>query len=112
VAVFDGSVRVVDLEKRKTTFHGTEHKNRVWTIENTNPACFASCADDGYIKLWDIRIPPKSTFTIRDNEKEKARVSVLLQLDNNQLVSGSCPDDVRNTHNKAQFSFWDIRRLA
>lgn len=111
VAVFDGSVRVYDLEAQKTTFHGKEHKNRVWAIENLSTHCFASCADDGYIKLWDRRQGPKSTFTVKDNPKVSARVSILLNLENNQLLSGSCPDKVKQSATKAQFSFWDIRHL-
>ncbi len=119
LAVFDRSVRVIDIESSKITFSAEEHnpqhlelKDRVWTIENIRPHCFASCGDDGFIKLWDIRRAPKSIFTIRDNEEKPARVSILMQIDDNQLLSGSCPDDVRHTANKARFSFWDIRRLG
>lgn len=111
LAVFDGSIRVVELETKKTVFEGYEHKNRVWTVENTQPSCFASCADDGLIKLWDIRQAPKSIVTVTDNEKDKSRVSVLLQIADNQLLSGSCPDNVRKTKDKAQFSFWDLRKI-
>lgn len=111
LAVFDGSVRIYDLEAQKTIFHGQEHQKRVWTVENITSHCFASCADDGYIKLWDTRQPSNSICTLLDNEELSARVSVLLSLNNNQFLSGSCPDDVKKSATKAQFSFWDIRHL-
>lgn len=109
LAVFDGSVRVLDIGNKKTVFFAQEHKERVWTIENITAQCFASCGDDGFIKLWDIRQPPKAIITLQDNTKEKARVSVLLSVKEHLLVSGSCPDQVRKSATKAQFSFWDTR---
>lgn len=111
LAVFDGSIQVFDVENKKTIFEGCEHKDRVWTVENTQPSCIASCADDGLIKLWDTRQRPKSIVTVIDNKRDKSRVSVLLQLTDNQLLSGSCPDNVKKTKDKAQFSFWDLRKI-
>lgn len=110
LAVFDGSVRVVDIFSGQTTYRKQEHQNRVWTIENISRNCFASCGDDGLIKLWDIRTKGGSVFTMRDNSDCAARVSILLLLNDNVLLSGSCPDDVKRSRSKAQFSFWDIRK--
>jgi WD40 repeat protein len=118
LAVFDRAVRVIDIASGNVMFAAQEHnprnirhKDRVWTIENIQPHCFASCGDDGLIKLWDIRRPPQSIVTVRDNTEAWGRVSILMQINDQQFLSGSCPDDVRNCVNKAQFSFWDIRRL-
>lgn len=111
VAVFDGSVRVVDIQTGTTTFRGDEHVGRVWTVPSVRDHTFASCADDGLIKLWDVRVGANAVATVRDNEKVSARVSVLLPLPPHQLLSGSCPDRVRESAEKAQFTFWDLRRL-
>lgn len=111
LSVFDGSVRVIDVQSNKIIYMGQEHKGRVWAVENIQKFCFASCADDGLIKLWDIRQPPQAIFTLMDNETEKARVSVIKRLADNVFLSGSCPDDIKMSVKKAQFSFWDTRRL-
>jgi WD40 repeat protein len=112
LSIFNGSIQVFDLHKQAVVMEAREHENRVWTIENTAPHCFASCADDGRIKLWDMRAPAQSVITWLDNEKYKGRVSVLLSTDENILVSGSCPDDVHSLDQKAQLSFWDLRTLG
>lgn len=112
LAFFDGSARIYDINAERFSFIGKEHLNRVWTIENITAHVFASCADDGFIKLWDTRQAPKSIFSVKDNETTPSRVSVIKNLGNNQLLSGSCPDDVRKSATKAQFSFWDLRSLS
>lgn len=111
LSVFDGSVVVYDLHAKKSVMRGLEHKGRVWMIEPITPSCFASCADDGLIKLWDLRSSEKSIFSIEDNQKAAARVSVLLSLEEFKLISGSCPNDVYNSRDKAQLSFWDFRKV-
>ncbi len=111
LAVFDGSVRVYDLARKILLSKSVEHKKRVWTVENLRPHMVASCGDDGYIKLWDLRQMKHSTATLQDNLKEKARVSVLLSINEETLMSGSCPDEVRISKEKAQFSFWDLRKI-
>ena len=111
LSVFDGSIRVYDIEAQKIIMKAREHEKRVWTIENITEYCFGSCGDDGLIKIWDIRTPSKSLLTLKDNEKQKARVSILLHIEDNLLLSGSCPVDIKNSANKAQFSFWDIRKV-
>jgi WD40 repeat protein len=109
LSIFNGSIQVFDVEKKTVVMEAKEHENRVWTIENTLPHSFASCADDGQIKLWDMRTPARSVTTWKDNEQCSARVSVLLLVDPNTLISGSCPDNVHGSRHKAQFSFWDLR---
>ncbi len=112
VAVFDGSVRVYDLSAKATIYKGTEHVNRVWTVENIAPHCFASCGDDGFVKLWDLRQPPKSIGSLKGNIYEKSRVSVLLRINDNQLMGASCPDSPKQSRTKAQFTYWDIRQIG
>jgi WD40 repeat protein len=110
LSVFDGYVRVFDVQAQKTVWDAQEHQARVWTIENITNNLFASCADDGYIKLWDARQQKKSVISVKDNDKIASRVSVLLKTGDFQFLSGSCPDDVFKVKDKAQFSFWDIRK--
>ncbi len=106
-ALFDGSVRLLDLQSKTIVRVFQEHQKRVWAIENIAPQIFASCADDATIKLWDVR-QPKSIVTIGGNP---GRVSSVMRLNSNTLVSGSCPDDVFRSKDKALLSFWDIRSL-
>ncbi len=112
LAVVDGSIKVFDLETEKIIFESQEHRGRVWAIENIRPSCFASCGDDGYIKIWDPRLGTRSIYTNLDNANEKARVSVLKLTKENELLSGSCPDNVKKAQDKAQFSFWELRKLS
>ncbi|MFY7843073.1 MAG: hypothetical protein ACOVOR_03555 [Rhabdochlamydiaceae bacterium] len=111
LSIFNGSMQVFDVVSQKISFEAREHENRVWTVVNTQKNSLASCADDGLIKIWDIRASSQALFTLRDNPETKARTSVLLPLDDHILLSGSCPDAVHQAQNKAQFSFWDMRKL-
>ena len=106
LSLFDGSVRVYDIEKKKPLFYANEHKGRVWQVENINPQTFASSADDGLIKLWDTR-QKKSTQTLKDT---LGRVSVMLYMGNNTLISGACPNDLSKTTDRAQLIFWSLTK--
>lgn len=110
LSIFGGYVEVFNLERKVTIFSSNEHSKRVWMCENVTPSVIASCADDGLIKLWDLR-QAKSIKTVKDNQNMSARVSVLLKINDNTLISSSCPDEVAKCKEKAQFSFWDLRFL-
>lgn len=110
LSIFNGNVLIYDLNAFQVVFHTKEHEKRVWTIENIAPSRFATCADDGLIKLWDPR-QDGSVATMKDNADEPARVSVLLKRDEHQLISGSCPDDLNKSKERARFSLWDLRRV-
>ncbi len=110
LSIFNGYVSVYDFEAHKIVMSAKEHQKRVWTIENVTASVFASCADDGTIKLWDLRNPKKSVMTLRDNVDQPARVSVLLSPQEDLLISGSCPDAVRESEEKAMLSFWDLKK--
>lgn len=105
-AFFDGSVRVVDIEKQTVVLNWQEHIKRVWSVINIQDNVIASSADDATIKLWDIR-KPKSVMTLDGNP---GRVSSLLKLTDAQFISGSCPDKVFTSREKASITFWDIRK--
>lgn len=112
-AFFDRSVRVVNIATQTVVQTYCEHnpkkvagKDRVWSVIELEPSCIASCADDATIKIWDLR-QPKSVATLGGNP---GRVSTLLKINDTQFISGSCPDDVFESKQKAQISFWDIRK--
>jgi len=106
-ALFDGSVRVVDINARKETHFFQEHQRRVWSVVELAPNTIVSSADDKTIKLWDLR-QQKSQITIGNNP---GRVSSLLKISPEQFISGSCPDAVFKAKEKASIRFWDIRQL-
>lgn len=111
LAVFDGSVQIFDVERQRSVFMEKGHQKRVWTIEPFDTYCFASCADDGLIKIWDRRTIPTCTATLEHNLKVPARVSVLANLSEHYIVSGSCPDDVQHLREKASLILWDKRKI-
>lgn len=106
-AVFDGSVRLIDLTAQKELHRYCEHEGRVWMTENLKSNLLASCADDAKIKIWDIR-QTKAIHTIAGN---LGRVSSLLRLTQETFISGSCPDNVFESKEKAEIQFWDMRML-
>ena len=110
MAIFGGLVEVSNIETNEIVFSAHEHLKRVWVCENLLPFVFSSCADDGFIKLWDLRIR-RSIKTIKDHPHIESRVSVIKKLNDNIFISGTCPDQIRNYADKAQFSFWDVRHL-
>lgn len=111
LSIFNGWIAVYNLETKKMVMSAREHTKRVWTIEPVGRSCFASCADDGLIKLWDIRVSKNSFATMQDRPEEPSRVSVLLSPNEHTLISGSCPDAVMESDTKATLSFWDLRRV-
>ncbi len=107
-AVFDGSLRVVDIPTQQTLQKFHEHKGRAWSVVKLEEELIASSADDRTIKIWDLRIPD----SIRTIVAGAGRVSSLLVLNENTLLSGSCPDNVFHVREKATVSFWDLRILS
>jgi WD40 repeat protein len=85
----------------------TEHQGRVWSVINLKDTLFASSADDKTIKIWDSR-KEHSIFTLKGNP---GRVSSMLRIDENTFISGSCPDNIEDSSEKACIRFWDMRRL-
>jgi WD40 repeat protein len=105
------SVKIYDTKSENTIFESPGHQGRAWEIENLARDVFASCGDEGTIKVWDMR-QKKVTFTLKDNTKEKSRVSCLLKMGDHTLVSASCPDEVRKTADKARFCIRDMRKFT
>jgi len=107
LAVFGGPVTIINIETQRIVKSYHEHKKRVWTVENIRENIIASCSDDHTIKIWDLRLA-KSALTL---DKNIGRVSTLLRMSEHSLISGSCPDDLNATSDRARLTFWDIRKL-
>ena len=105
-AVFDGSVNVVDVGSCRAVRSYHEHKGRVWAIENLHEHVFASCADDGCIKVWDMRAQGSARTLV--GGYQQGRVSQLLLLSDNCFVSACCDDAAQHG---GKLSFWDLRVL-
>jgi len=103
-AFFDGSVRIVDLTSQKTVIQYAEHEKRVWSVIDVGMNLLASGADDKTIKIWDVR-QKHSVCTLGGNP---GRVSSLLKIGEGRFISGSCPDDLKTSKDKASFTFWNL----
>lgn len=106
MTLFDGSVKVVDLNTQKITRHYQENEGRVWSVDNLGEQVFASSAEDATIKIWDVR-EARSIKTLSNNP---GRVSAILRISEDVLISGSCHKDPRQE--AASIKFWDIRVLT
>lgn len=105
IAVFDGSIRVRDVAERQEIIRYQEHIGRTWAVANISLAVIASCADDATVKFWDLR-RPRSIFTLAEFP---GRVSCLLSLGEQKLITASCPNNPRTSLTKAELAFWDLR---
>lgn len=106
VAIFGGSVKVIDISTRQVVKIWSEHSNRIWAIESLDVNRFASSGDDRTVKLWDRR-GSRSTHTIKDHV---GQVTSLLQLSDNVLIAGTCPQNAMTSKNGAEIRFYDIRK--
>ncbi len=112
-ALFNATVLCIDISREgKLLNEFCEHKpikdhSRVWSVIQLKGDLFASSADDGMIKIWDVH-QKKSVATLGNNP---GRVSSLLKLSDNVFISGSCPDNFSSGQTRASITFWDIRNL-
>lgn len=103
---FQGALSVVDMTSQKCLLKYQEHVGRVWNVIEAPENLLATCADDRSIKLWDVRCQ-KSVCTL---SKNPGRVSALLKIADDTLLSGSCPDNPYTSKEKASFTFWSIKQ--
>ncbi|MDX2346518.1 MAG: hypothetical protein QNK11_06590 [Legionella sp.] len=106
LAFFGGITRVIDVEQGGKVLHeGREHQQRVWKTLPMDASSYISCADDGLIKVWDVR----QATSVHTYTGHTDRVSALALLSNNMFVAGSCPKDPFDDPDKGQLFFYDRR---
>ena len=98
---------MVDIETGKLFRRYSEHQGRAWHVIELQPFLLASGADDRLVKIWDSR-SKKSALTLGNHP---GRVSQLLSINNTTFIAASCPDNVRESVNKAEFTIRDSRPL-
>jgi len=108
LSFFGGATKILDCETKTSIFEAAEHTQRVWQAVPFSEHEYASCADDGLIKIWDVRQKPCSIRTLGGHP---GRVSAMAFFDKSSLVAGSCSEKPREDPDKAQFFFYDLRRI-
>ncbi len=106
LSFFGGVNQVLDVKSGKAIHSAQEHSERVWQAVPFSPFEYATCADDAWIKLWDIR---SGTSSVKTYGGHPGRVSALAFLSDKQFVAGTCaPDPFADPH-KGEFYFYDCR---
>jgi len=105
LGVFDGSVKVMDIQTKGIIKEWNEHEKRVWSVQTITENLFASSGEDKTIRFYDIR-QSDSVHIIRDHV---GQVTSMLTLDENILLAGTCSDDPIFGKNGAEIRFYDIR---
>lgn len=104
------SILLYDVQAEKPLFAKPGHAGKPRKIEALSPQEFASCGDDGTIKIWDLRTQaPTKSWT--DPSDENMGVSCILKLSEHLLVSAACPDPIEKSRTKACLHFWDLRKV-
>lgn len=106
---FDGTVRIFDVDHDSPTILNG-HVGRVWNsiaFEGSNKVML-SCADDGKIKLWDVRVDDPCVWT---SITHCGRVNALL-VSNDSLLSSTCHAKPHYSDDKCCFYWRDIRMLS
>jgi WD40 repeat protein len=88
-------------------YSNQEHAERVWKAIPVDDASYITCADDGLIKIWDLRSRSGSVYTYGGHP---GRVSALGIINPHMFVAGSCASDPEQDSEKAQLFFYDRRR--
>jgi WD40 repeat protein len=96
---FDGTVRIFDLESLCVMAQLKGHGHRCWQSVEYSPNALVTCADDGLLRLWDLR-----ASKVQGKVAHEGRVSCLLRDPRSGLlVTASCPDNPHEDNNKGTF---------
>jgi WD40 repeat protein len=104
MALFDGTIRTIDLSTKQVASVYSEHTGRTWAVENLRMGVFATCGDDAKIKVWDVRLR-SSVLTISG---QVGRVSQLLRISDSMWASAACDSAAKIG---GFISFWDMRMV-
>ena len=105
MSLFSGHIKSLDLETAAIVKSYKEHVGRAWTVCPLSSNVVATGADDGLLKLWDLR--EKASVATRG--PHSGRVSVTLKRGEASVLAASCPADPFKSHEKASFTVWDFR---
>lgn len=86
-AVFDGSVRLLDIETCQKVRTWQCHEGKALAIINCRDSVLASAGEDRCVKVWDVR-NAKSVQTIQN---DIGPVTKLLNVSENFFWSAACP---------------------
>lgn len=106
---FDGTVRLFDLNGNPAAGlrELSGHVGRCWQSIEYDAQQLLTCADDGKLRLWDLRSPDRPLTTAA----HRGRVSCLLHdKRTNLVVSASCADKPHTDKEKGVFRVFDIRK--
>ena len=100
-ACFDGTVRIFDIESLSVMAELKGHGHRCWQSVEYSSNALLTCADDGMLRLWDLRVS-----NVQGKVAHEGRVSCLL-LDHRSglLVTASCPDNPHEDNSKGTLRF-------
>ncbi len=111
--------RLFDIERQSlaSEFGDVDRSLRYWQTMELAPGLVVSCADDGFMKLWDLRTAGGKgrCKAVGVSPLHSGRVSCMLKYDcgngNSYIITASCPDKPHESESKAQFRMFDIRKL-
>lgn len=106
LAVFGGSVKVIDIEQAQIVKEWKEHQGRVWNIENISRNVFTSSCEDKTIKFWDLR----SSGSIYTINIAPGQVHAMFSPNENLLIAGSSQEDSWRRNEGAELVFYDLRK--
>ncbi len=99
---FTKTVKVLDVTTGAVVRSWSEHEQmRVWSTEKLSKETFASCGEDGQVKIWDIR-EERSVHTLNNSKRS---INALLNLQGSILVAGST-----GGRESADMFFYDLKK--
>jgi WD40 repeat protein len=106
LSLFNGTVKVLDINSESIVHTWNEHKGRVWTITPIDAYTFASGSEDRSVKLWDTR----QLSSIATLPNHVGQVTALLGLKQDTLVVAACQNNALTSKKGAELRFYDLRR--
>lgn len=106
---FVGGVKIFDLGSQKVVEEWREHQKIVWTAEPLSNETFATGGEDGYVKIWDLRL--KNSIRTIGEPTDLRQVNALLNPEGNLLIAGTSIAKVMNEiDTSAQLRFYDLKK--
>lgn len=113
-ACFDASVRVFDLEQQRTVTTLRRGDNiRYWQTQEYAEHLILSGADDGYLRLWDLRMPSHKA-NVAKSRRHIGRVSAFIINPLTQtIMTASCHSNPNHPSSTgANLRLFDLRSMS